>query len=71
MARTTIVRSDGRQELVPSKLVTALGAGDRVVFETAGGGGFGDPGQRDPDKVHGDLLDGKISPTGARLYAPR
>jgi N-methylhydantoinase B len=70
LARTTIVRSDGRQELVPSKLVTSLSAGDRVVFETAGGGGFGDPGRRDPDKVQGDLLDGKISPAGARIYAP-
>jgi N-methylhydantoinase B len=71
MARTTIIRGDGRQELVPSKLVTSLGAGDRVVFETAGGGGFGDPGRRDAEKVRGDLLDGKISPAEARIYAPR
>jgi N-methylhydantoinase B len=71
MARTTILRADGRREAVPSKLVTSLGAGDRVVFETAGGGGYGDPARRDPEKVRDDLLDGKISPAAAGLYGRR
>ena len=71
MAQTTILRADGRRETVPSKLVTALAAGDRVVFETAGGGGYGDPTRRNPEQVRGDLLDGKISPAGAGQYARR
>jgi N-methylhydantoinase B len=55
---------------VPSKLVTSLSAGDRIVFETAGGGGYGDPARRDPEKLRCDLRDGKTSVEGTRLYAP-
>jgi N-methylhydantoinase B len=69
MARTVIHRTAGGEELVPSKLVTSLAAGDRVVFETAGGGGYGDPARRDREVVRRDLLDGKISPEGAAKYA--
>lgn len=65
MARTTIHRADGTLETVPSKLVTTLMAGDRVVFETAGGAGYGDPLGRDPQQIEADLADGKISPEAA------
>jgi N-methylhydantoinase B len=68
MARTVIHRADGTQEVVPSKLVTTLRAGDRVVFETAGGGGYGDPRCRDRASVRADLDDGKISAAGAEIY---
>jgi N-methylhydantoinase B len=69
MARTVIYRGAGGEEVVPSKGVTTLHAGDRVVLETAGGGGYGDPARRDPDAVRADLADGKISTQGARIYA--
>jgi N-methylhydantoinase B len=68
MARTVIHRATGAKETVPSKLVTTLHAGDRVVMETAGGGGYGDPSARDPAQVRADLADGKISPEGAKAY---
>jgi N-methylhydantoinase B/oxoprolinase/acetone carboxylase alpha subunit len=68
MARTVIERADGRREVVPSKLVTTLRAGDRVVFETAGGGGYGEPSQRDPELVRLDLENGKISRGAAEVY---
>ena len=68
MARTIIHRAGGIQETVPSKLVTTLHAGDRVVFETAGGGGYGDPARRDPEKVRGDIDDGKISVMSSKTY---
>jgi N-methylhydantoinase B len=68
MARTVIHRAAGGAETVPSKLVTTLHAGDRVVFETAGGGGYGDPAARDPAQVRADLADGKISAEGAKAY---
>jgi N-methylhydantoinase B len=66
MARTVIHRADGTDEVVPSKLVTTLHAGDRVVMETAGGGGYGDPGLRDPESLRADIADGKIGADGAR-----
>jgi N-methylhydantoinase B len=70
MARTVIYRVGGGEEVVPSKLVTTLHVGDRVVFETAGGGGYGDPARRDAQKVRADLADGKISAEGANIYGP-
>jgi N-methylhydantoinase B len=68
MARTVIHRAGGAEETVPSKLVTTLHAGDRVVMETAGGGGYGDPAARDPAQVGADLADGKISTEGVKAY---
>jgi N-methylhydantoinase B/oxoprolinase/acetone carboxylase alpha subunit len=61
-----IRRADGRVETIPSKLVARLHRGDRVVFGTAGGGGFGPPAERDPAAVATDLADGKV---GAALAA--
>jgi len=68
MARTVIYRTGGDEEVIPSKLVTTLNAGDRVVFETAGGGGYGDPARRTDEQLCTDLADGKISREGAALY---
>ena len=55
MARTVIYRKGGAEEVIPSKLVTTLYAGDRVVFETAGGGGYGDPSRRTAEQLRTDL----------------
>ncbi len=68
-ARSQIHRVDGRIEWIPSKIVTTLHAGDRVLVETAGGGGYGDPHQRAPLKVKADVRNGKVSADAARrLY---
>jgi N-methylhydantoinase B len=40
--------------------------GERLIIEMPGGGGLGDPAQRDPDLVADDLKNGFISPNGAR-----
>jgi N-methylhydantoinase B len=40
--------------------------GDVVVMESAGGGGFGDPLTRDPERVRHDLRAGHITPERAR-----
>lgn len=61
MARAVIHRADGRVETIPSKIVTQLRARDRVVIETAGGGGFGDPTRRDAERVQTDIDNGKVS----------
>lgn len=66
---TTVIRTDGRTEDVPSKAMVQLRRGDRVRIETAGGGGWGDPHGRDPQRLAADLRDGKISADAARrLY---
>lgn len=41
--RTTIVRSDGSIEILPSKGSTRLRRGERICIETPGGGGWGQP----------------------------
>ncbi|MGQ0676271.1 MAG: hydantoinase B/oxoprolinase family protein, partial [Rhodospirillales bacterium] len=41
-------------------------AGDAVVLEIAGGGGYGDPLAREPEKVAADLRAGYVSPGAAR-----
>ena len=51
---------------VPSKGQVALEQGDVVTVETPGGGGYGDPRQRDPEAVRADLRGGKISAERAR-----
>jgi N-methylhydantoinase B len=68
-ARSVIRRVDGGEEVVPSKIATVLRAGDRVIVETAGGGGYGDPRRRPRNRVAADLADGKVSarPVRGRL----
>jgi N-methylhydantoinase B/oxoprolinase/acetone carboxylase alpha subunit len=68
MAHSVIHRADGREEPIPSKLVTELHKGDRVVLETAGGGGHGDPARRAPEQVEADRANGKVSAEGAAIY---
>ena len=71
-ARSEIRRAGGRIEEIASKIVTTLRAGDRVVVETAGGGGYGEPGRRLPSRVQDDVQNGKISAEAAlRLYSSR
>lgn len=40
---------------------TEVAVEDQIVSFSAGGGGFGDPGQRDPNRVLDDVLDGYVS----------
>ncbi|MBC6718607.1 hydantoinase B/oxoprolinase family protein [Aurantimonas sp. DM33-3] len=69
MARSVIYRASGEEEVVPSKLVTRLFPGDRVLIETAGGGGFGPAIDRPRSLVHADVANGKVTAEQAReLY---
>ena len=43
-----------------------LEAGDRVRVLSPGGGGWGDPRQRDPEQVARDVRDGLVSAEDAR-----
>ncbi|WP_158258466.1 hydantoinase B/oxoprolinase family protein [Rhodopila globiformis] len=60
-AHSVIIRADGGTETIPSKIVSRLHRGDRVVIQTAGGGGHGAADDRDPRLVAVDLADGKIT----------
>jgi N-methylhydantoinase B len=60
-ARAVITRRDGQEEIIPSKTMTTLKPGDRVLIETAGGGGNGPPASRSRVALEADLADGKIA----------
>ncbi len=59
---------DGETSPLPSKVTMGVHQGDLITHEQAGGGGFGDPGTRDPALVRQDLADGKITPAYARQH---
>jgi N-methylhydantoinase B len=60
-----IERANGTTQ-VALKETLMLKAGDRVRIRTGGGGGYGDPRQRDPDRVRTDVMRGYVSPEAAR-----
>jgi N-methylhydantoinase B/oxoprolinase/acetone carboxylase alpha subunit len=55
-----VLRRDGTQETIRSKIVTRLMRGDRVVVQTAGGAGHGPLSERDPALAAADVADGKV-----------
>ncbi len=65
MSRATIYRADGRIEII-SKCVTTVSRGDRLVLETAGGGGYGSPLERSREAVANDLACRKIGARAAQ-----
>lgn len=68
-ARSTkiLVRADGAREVLPSKCdQVKVAPGDRLIFQTAGGGGWGDPLERDVDEVRTDVVRELVSADKAR-----
>ncbi len=60
-------RRDGKSVPLPSKFQgIILKPGERIVIETAGGGGWGDPRARDPKLVRTDVVEGLITLERAR-----
>ena len=59
-SRGVLIR-DGAAIEIPSKLEYTLRAGERVEYYTTGGGGYGDPLERQPSRVLDDVLDRKVS----------
>jgi N-methylhydantoinase B len=64
-----IARSAGSEERMPPMFVGLLQPGDSFHHRMPGGGGFGDPLERDPEATALDVRDGKVSAGAARsLY---
>jgi N-methylhydantoinase B len=57
---------DGNPDPLPSKLTLTMKKGDVFRHEVAGGGGWGDPLDRDPNLVLRDVLNGFVSERSAR-----
>lgn len=62
-----IARYEIHGVLLPQKkAMVSVPAGGEVVMTLPGGGGCGDPRERDPDRVRDDVADGLVSPERAR-----
>ena len=61
LSSNLLIHADGTEETLPSMFSTTIRAGDVYVHRTAGGGGWGDPAERDPQKHADDLADGKVT----------
>lgn len=62
-----LIRTNGTEEELPSKVENVpVKAGDKLLFRTAGGGGLGDPLERDSERVAREVRQGLISETAAR-----
>ena len=57
---------DGREVGLPSKITRKVKGGERFRTVTSGGGGWGNPFERDPEKVRWDVLEGLVSLERAR-----
>ena len=56
----------GEEQRLSAKCTIELEAGDVVSYRTCGGGGYGPPGERDPELVRRDVREGKVSAERAR-----
>lgn len=63
----TYLGRDGSEKLLETKVTLSIQTGDRIRHITAGGGGFGDPLNRDPKAVVDDIRSGKVT----REYAAK
>ena len=70
VARYTYIAPDGATRDLPSKITLRVPPGAVIRYETCGGGGYGDPHLRAPERVFEDVREGKISPArAATAYA--
>jgi N-methylhydantoinase B len=68
-ARKILEKADGNRSIVANKLEELhVEAGDMLHFITWGGGGWGDPLDRDPDLVAKEVRQGLVTREGARRY---
>ncbi len=61
-----VLIGSGTEKVMPSKFTEWINRGDTLDHFQAGGGGFGDPFERDPEAVLSDVRDGLVSLERAR-----
>ena len=66
IASLTQLRGDGSARKLLKETGVALAPGDRLTFRTAGGGGWGEPRQRERAAIERDIAAGYVSPEAAR-----
>ncbi len=68
-AKKVIEHADGTSEIVGNKVEDVpVKAGDLLHYITWGGGGWGDPLERDPELVGLEIRQGLVTPDGAKAY---
>jgi N-methylhydantoinase B len=68
-ARKILQKADGTEAIVANKVDNIpVAAGDRLHFITWGGGGWGDPLDRDPALVAKEVTQGLVTAAGAHAY---
>ena len=60
------IRVTGRDADIPGKCELRVEPGERLIFDTPGGGGFGPPGERDRERMAQDVAHGLVSADAAR-----
>lgn len=61
-----VLNPDGEARRLGSKSTVELQPGDVVSYRTCGGGGYGPPHERDPERVLRDVVEGKVAVERAR-----
>ncbi|RGP41451.1 N-methylhydantoinase (ATP-hydrolyzing) [Altererythrobacter insulae] len=68
-AKKVLERADGSTEIVGNKVEDVpVKQGDLLHYITWGGGGWGDPLERDPETVGLEIRQGLVTPEGAKHY---
>jgi N-methylhydantoinase B len=68
-ARKLLEKADGTSQIIGNKVEdVAVEGGDQLHFITWGGGGWGDPLERDPALVGLEIVQGLVTPEGAKAY---
>jgi N-methylhydantoinase B len=63
-----VLTRDGEETRLGSKTTVELEPGDVMSYRTCGGGGYGPPHERDPERVLRDVIEGKVSAERAREH---
>ena len=65
---TSVLRRGETETVLPTFISTTMQAGDCLYHRMPGGGGWGDPLDRDPEAVLKDVVNGKVSLSSARQH---
>ncbi|WP_075996158.1 hydantoinase B/oxoprolinase family protein [Salaquimonas pukyongi] len=65
------IRIRGREKNLPGKGELRVEADDYLIFDTPGGGGYGDPAKRDRKALEKDIRQGLVSKDGASIYGEK